>query len=102
MLDKFGIAVPPEIQLTHNSGADDPPDINALGLGWECTEFPPNQSALDTVHQEQGEMGMVVPGFSQTGSDINKIRAHAMPYTAYPKPFALDDEIKALQDVFLE
>lgn len=102
MLNAFGIAVPASIAMTHNSGADDPPDINALGLGWECTEFPPNQSALDAVHQEQGEMGMIVPGFSQTGSDINKIRALAMPGSAYPKAFSLNDEIKVLHGVFLE
>jgi len=96
------VTVPASIGLTHNTGPDDPPDIHALGLGWECTEFPPNQSALDAVHREQGDMGMSVPGYSQTGSDVRKIRELANPFSSFPKPFGWNDEVKALKTVFLE
>ena len=101
MLQAFGVTVPASLSLKHNTDADDPPDVHALGLGWECTEFPPNQSALDAVHQEQADIGMSVPDFSQTGSDVRKIRKLANPFGSFPKPFARNDEIKALQDVFL-
>lgn len=100
LLEKLGIAVPPEVQMEHHTGADDPPDISALGLGWECTEFPPDQSALDAVHKEQG--AMIVPGFSQTGGNIAKIRALAKPFNAYPEPFSVTDEISSLKRIFLE
>ncbi|HVX91070.1 MAG TPA: hypothetical protein VHC20_05610 [Candidatus Paceibacterota bacterium] len=95
------IEAPAQFELTHNTGADDPPDLSALGLGWECTEFPPNQTATRKVHRENGPMGMVVPGFSQTGADIRKIREQSIPFTAYPKFVALDDEIAALGGAFL-
>lgn len=101
MLKALGRDIPATLTIIHNSGKDDPPDIEALGLGWECTEFPPNQSAIAAVHEEQADMGMSVPGYSQTGSDIRKIRERANPF-GFPDPFGQDDEIKALKDVFLQ
>ncbi|MDI1320362.1 MAG: hypothetical protein PSW75_09255 [bacterium] len=98
----LGVTVPASIEITHNTGQDDPPDIYALGLGWECTEFPPNQSALDAVQREQGETGLSVPGYSQTGSDVRKIRELANPFSSFPKLFGWNDEVKALKNVFLE
>jgi hypothetical protein len=98
----LGIGIPETFELTHNTGKDDPPDLNALGLGWECTEFPPNQSAMDKVHEECGEMGMTVPGFSVTGSDINKIREHSNPFAAFPNFVPVEAEYQALEAVFLE
>lgn len=102
LLQSLNVPLPASIEVTHNTGGDDPPDIEALGLGWECTEFPPNQSALNVVHEEMKCTGMIVPGYSQTGSNVGKIRELATPYTAYPKPWAVNDEIKALKEVFLE
>lgn len=102
LLKSLNVPVPPAIEITHNTEGDDPPDIEALDLGWECTEFPPNQSALEVVHEEMKGTGMIVPGYSQTGSNVGKIRKLAMPYSAYPKPWAVNDEIKALKEVFLE
>lgn len=102
LLKSLNVAVPGTIEITHNTGGDDPPDIEALGLGWECTEFPPNQSALDVVHEEMKGTGMIVPGYSQTGSNVGKIRELAMPYSAYPTPWSVNDEIKALKQIFLE
>lgn len=102
ILSTLNITVPASLALIHNTSPDDPPDIHALGLGWECTEFPPNQSALDVIHKEQAAIGMTVPGYSQTGSEIRRIREYSMPYSAYPRPFAWNDEINALRDVFLK
>lgn len=96
-----GIALPEKFEIAHHTDNDDPPDLSALGLGWECTEFPPTQSAIDKVHMENGPMGMIVPGFNETGANIQKIRAQSIPFTAYPRMYAVDDEIAALEQAFL-
>ncbi len=102
LLLSLGVALPEKIAMTHNTEGNDPPDIEALGLGWECSEFPPNQSALEVVQEEMKNIGMIVPSYSQAGSKVGKIRESAMPHTANPKPWAINDEVKALHDVFLE
>jgi|GEM_PF-2696213 len=99
-LKKLGVSVPDSVPVVHNTGVDDPPDIEALGWGWECTEFPPNQSAIEAVHEKQG--AMVVPGFSQTGADVREIRKRANPYTAMPETINSKAEIEALEKVFVE
>ena len=97
----MGKTVPERFELFHFTNPDDPPDLKALGLGWECTEFPPNQSAISKVHRECGPVGMIVPGYSETGSDIKKIRSLSRPYMASPAFVTVDQEIAALAKVFL-
>lgn len=100
LLASFGVELPAVVQVMHHTGTDDPPDISALGLGWECTEFPPDQSAIDAVHRKQEVM--IVPGYSQTDGDIGRIRQLAAPSTELPQSFAVNDEVAALSRVFLE
>ena len=100
-LGALGVPVPDQFNIVHNTNPDDPPDIEALGLGWECTEFPPNQSALTHVFDKwSGPMN--VPGFSQTGRDIGKMRAFADPEIDTINTFiSVDKEIEALKQEFL-
>ncbi len=101
-LSAQGITVPAQFDLTHNTDGDDPPDLHALGLGWECTKFPPNQDPLSKVHEECGPMGMIVAGFSQTGANIGKIYELSKPFSGYPEPVYVADEITAYRSAFLE
>lgn len=75
ILNSFGVAVPDAFEITHHSNPDDPPDFSALGLGFEVTEFPPNQSAIQAVYLERGGKGMAIPAFQRTGRNISKIRS---------------------------
>jgi hypothetical protein len=75
ILAAAGISVPERFEVVLHTNPDDPPDFSAFGLGFEVTEFPPNQSALNAVHMERKGRGMAVPAFQRTGRDINKIRA---------------------------
>lgn len=100
-LAALGKAVPEQLAIVHHTNPDDPPDIEALGLGWECTEFPPNQSSLTAVHDQWRGPMMNVPGFSQTGRDIDEIRKRADP-NSYDTFYSADDEIEALKMEFLE
>jgi hypothetical protein len=105
-LSELGISVPASFEVTHNSDGDDPPDIEALGLGWECTEFPPNQSAMKKVQKEyfknrQSGGFMNVPGFSQTNRDIGKMHRAAFPSYVRPQGFDPSGEVDALERDFL-
>jgi hypothetical protein len=99
-LAELNITVPARFPLIHNSGTDDPPDIEALGLGWECTDFPPDQQALDAVHREVG--AMVIPPYSRTRGEIKRIR-QAVTISHVCPPFVSADEVlAALSRAFLE
>jgi hypothetical protein len=101
-LAAMGRAMPGTFEVTHNTNPDDPPDFQALGLGWECTEFPPNQSAIAKVHETCGPFGMVIPGFSETGGDIRKIRKRSNPFSANPSFVSIDKEVSALEHAFVQ
>lgn len=99
-LGGLGIVIPERFEAIHNTGKDDPPDIEAFGLGFECTEFPPNQSAIHKVHNERGPSGMILPGFSETGDDIRKIRELAEPSLVSPRFYTAEKEAEALAEAF--
>ena len=96
----MGVQIPEGFSLTLNSDGDDPPDIFALNLGWECTEFPPDQSALRKVHEERGPLGMMVPGFAETRGDIGLIRAGVSYAGVQPPFYTVNDQLAALAEVF--
>jgi hypothetical protein len=75
VLNAFGISVPEVFEITQHSNPDDPPDLSAFGYGFEVTEFPPNQSAIQAVYKERGGKAMAIPAFQRTGRDIARIRA---------------------------
>lgn len=100
-LRRLGIEVSETFNIVSNHAGDDPPDIEALGLGWECTEFPPNQSALAAVHKERKCRWMQIPPISETGRKIQKIRELAEPRKTMPKFYA-NDEIGVLEEIFLK
>lgn len=75
ILASAGISVPAHFEITHHTNPDDPPDFSAFGLGFEVTEFPPNQSAIQAVYMQRGGAAMAIPAFQRTGRDIRKIRA---------------------------
>jgi hypothetical protein len=98
-LEALGIQIPEKFELIHNTDGDDPPDLRAFGLGFECTEFPPNQSAIRTVHQERAHQGMAVPGFSRTGGNVSRIRRYAdSPGHRF---CSVSEEISALENAFV-
>jgi hypothetical protein len=99
-LKSLGIEIPEKFKLIHNTGGDDPPDLFALNCGFECTEFPSNQTPIHTVYDQRGGREMVIPGFSQTGSDIKKIREH-VEQPGYNNFYSINDEVCALRDAFL-
>jgi hypothetical protein len=100
-IESLSVQLPKKFELTHYTGADDPPDLSALGLGFECTEFPPNQSAIQAVYDQRGGQEMIIPGLSQTGADIKKIREH-VDQPGYNSFYGINDEIMALQKAFLK
>jgi len=74
ILAAAGISVPDAFEIAHHTNPDDPPDFSAFGLGFEVTEFPPNQSAIQAVYMQRGGKAMAIPAFQRTGRDIRKIR----------------------------
>ncbi len=54
ILATAGISVPDIFEIIHHTNPDDPPDFSALGHGFEVTEFPPNQSAVQAVYMQGG------------------------------------------------
>jgi hypothetical protein len=98
-IESLGVEIPERFELIHNTEGDDPPDLSAFGLGFECTEFPPNQSATQVVHEERAHSGMAVPGLSQAGGDIRRIR----DYAANPgyRFCEVTEEIQALVSAFI-
>ena len=77
ILATAGISVPDIFEIIHHTNPDDPPDFSAWGHGFEVTEFPPNQSAVQAVYMQGGGKAMVIPAFQRTGRDINNRGAKA-------------------------
>ena len=100
-LERIGRVVPHRFTIVHNTGRDDPPDVEAFGFGWECTEFPPNQSALEAVYRERGFKAMTLPPFSQTGRKTKDIHNRIGRENVEPPFFNPADEISVLEGVFL-
>jgi hypothetical protein len=100
-IESLGVGFPEKFNLIHNTGIDDPPDLLAMGLGFECTEFPPNQTVIQAVYRQRGGRGMTIPGFSQTGGDIKQIRAH-VHQPGYDAFYDASEDIAALERAFLK
>lgn len=94
--------VPDRFELTHNTPPDDPPDLRACGLGWECTYFPKDQRPREVVHRQCAQEIMVVPPYAKTRGDIGTL----FRTTSYPGYEAVshshNDEVSALESDFRE
>jgi hypothetical protein len=99
-IESLGVQVPETFKLVHNTDSDDPPDLFALGLGFECTEFPPDQSAIPAVHKQRPNQCMTIPGFSQTRGKIKNI-LNRVDHLGYDTSYALTDEISSLAEYFI-
>jgi hypothetical protein len=95
------ITVPRNFSFVHCDRGDDPPDIEAFGLGWECTDFPPNQKPLQHIHKNWKGGIMNVPPLSETGRSIGQMWEMANPHR-YDRFVSVADQVAALKDDFLQ
>ena len=98
----LGTALPSQLELVAHTNPNDPPDISALGFGFEVTQFPPDQSARQAVKRKQiGRSVTPVPSFQHTkGGDYDEIRREIEdPNSVTNDPYnedTLSDAIDAL------
>jgi hypothetical protein len=100
-LSLMGYEIPETFEVIHNNNGDDPPDIEALELGWECTEFPPNQSAMEVVYQQRGSKAMAIPPICQTGCEVKDIHTRLDLEQIKPSFYDPNEEIRELESIFL-
>ena len=114
ILARLGVHLPSTFDLTHNTAGDDPPDLDleVFHIGFEHTEFPPNQSARNIAFILYSG-AMAIPPFhaarspkaildyahaNELGDENTGQQSDYIPSGMNP----VDDEIAALEKAFLE
>jgi hypothetical protein len=97
-----GGIIPERYLIHHNTNPDDPPDIVAFNLGFEHTEFPPDQSATQKVYEEHSHEGMTIPPYSHGKGNVREIRKIVERSFVEPLFTSVADNISALEQAFLE
>jgi hypothetical protein len=78
--------VPMKVTVIHNTVGDDPPDLEAFGIGFEVTDFPPDQVPKEKVREKHRGI-LHDPPLHQTGGNLRKIEAQSVNPSRVRPPF---------------
>jgi len=95
VIEEFvGRSLGANVEVIHNSGGDDPPDLEAFGLGIEVSFFPADQPPIDKA-RAKSHGNRLIPPYHRTGGNLKKILEQSRPSRVRPQYYDPRDLIEA-------